>query len=230
MKKIIFVFALLAMFTQIASAQLTKKGGSMVMEKKESMSLGTNTGMVMSFQDVDDKLVGKLWEDFLKDRYGVKPGWDRKQKEWFADNANIPAIGGATPVDVHAATDGKKGNINFTVWFNMGNTFLNSSDYPEQYAEAEKMMEQFMVEVKKAQTGMELEDQEKELKKLEKELEKLQSANERYNKDIEKAEEAIKKAKDSIVENEKEQELTRQRIETQKEVVKNVDEKLKKIN
>lgn len=232
MKKIILAFALFSMFTQIAFAQMTAKGITKVnvMEKKESMSLGNNTALVVNLEGVDDKMVGNVWESFLKDYYGVKTDWERKQKEWFSDNANIVAIGGATPVDIHAAADGKGDEVMFTVWFNLGNDFLNSRDYPEQYSEAEKMMESFVIEVRKAKTKEELEEQEKELKKLEKDLDKLQSQNDRYHKEIEKAKEAIAKAEKDITENEKEQETMRQRIEAQKETVKVVEEKLKKIN
>jgi len=232
MKKIIFAVALLMVFTQIAVAQMTAKGITKVnvMESQENMSLGKNNAMVVTLEGVDDKTAGDVWEDFLKDYYGVKTDWERKQKEWFSDDANIPAIGGATPLDIHAAANERGDKVEFTVWFNLGNDFLNSTDYAEQYAEAEKLMEGFTLEVRKVMVREELDEQEKELKNLEKDLERLESKNDRYHKDIEKAEEAIEEAKRNIAENEAEQENMRQRIEMQKEVVKNVEEKLKKIN
>lgn len=229
MKNLISVFAMLFLFVQVASAQLTKKGGSMVMERSESMSLGSNNALIVKFGEVDSKLVGQVWEKYVNDYYNGKTEWQRKQKEFFTDNINIPAIGGATPVDLHAKVEGKT-DATFMLWINMGNSFLNSRDFPEQYAEAEKVVDGFVVAVQKEKTRLELEDQEKELKKLEKELEKLISANERYHKDIEKAKEAIKKAEEGIVENEREQELTRQKIESQKQTVEVVKTKLDNIN
>lgn len=230
MKKLIIACLVLAVSVSFAFAQMTPKGGTMVMEKKENMSLGTQNALVVNLEGVDGKTVGNVWGDFLKSYYGVKPGWERKQKEWFADDANIPAIGGATPIDIHAAANDRKGSVEFTVWFNFGNDFLNSRDYPEQYAEAQKLMESFITEVKKASTQSDLDDQQKELKKIEKELSKLESKNSSYHKEIEKAEKAIEQAKQNIQANEKEQEVMRQRIETQKETVKAVETKLKKIN
>ncbi len=229
MKNLISVFAIFFLFVQVASAQLTKKGGSMVMERSESMSLGSNNALVVKFGDIDSKLVGQVWEKYVNDYYNGKTEWQRKQKEFFTDNINIPAIGGATPVDLHAKVEGKT-DATFMLWINMGNSFLNSRDFPEQYAEAEKVVDGFIVEVQKEKTRLELEGQEKELKKLEKELDKLISANERYHKDIEKAKEAIKKAEEGIVENEREQELTRQKIESQKQAVEVVKTKLDNIN
>lgn len=229
MKNLISVFAMLFLFVQVASAQLTKKGGSMVMERSESMSLGSNNALIVKFGEVDSKLIGQVWEKYVNDYYNGKTEWQRKQKEFFTDNINIPAIGGATPVDLHAKVEGKT-DATFMLWINMGNSFLNSRDFPEQYAEAEKVVDGFVVAVQKEKTRLELEDQEKELKKLEKELEKLISANERYHKDIEKAKEAIKKAEEGIVENEREQELTRQKIESQKQTVEVVKTKLDNIN
>lgn len=229
MKNLISVFAMLFLFVQVASAQLTKKGGSMVMERSESMSLGSNNALVVKFGEIDSKLVGNVWEKYVDDYYNGKTEWDRKQKEFFTDNINIQAIGGATPVDLHAKVEGKN-DATFMLWINMGTSFLNSRDFPEQYAEAEKIVDGFVVAVQKEKTRLELEDQEKELKKLEKELEKLISANERYHKDIEKAKEAIKKAEEGIVENEREQELTRQKIESQKQAVEVVKTKLDNIN
>lgn len=201
----------------------------MVMERNESMSLGSNSALVVQLNGVDDKLAGKVWEKFIDDYYNGKTEWQRKQKEWFTDNINIPAIGGATPVDLHARTEGKT-DVKFIVWVNMGASFLNSSAYPEQYAEAEKIMNQYLVEVQKEKTRLELEDQEKELKKLEKELEKLITAKDRAEKEIQKAEETIKKATAEIEQNVKDQELARQKIETQKQTVDTVKDKLSKIN
>ena len=229
MKNLMIVLVLSFVFIQTLSAQLTPKGGSMVMEKNESMSLGNNTALTVQLSGIDDKLAGKIWEKFIDDYYNGKTEWQRKQKEWFTDNINIPAIGGATPVDLHARTEGKT-DVKFMVWINMGNDFLSSNAYPEQYTEAEKIMNAFLVEVQKEKTRLELEGQEKELKKLEKELEKLIAAKDRAEKEIVKAQETIEKATAEIEQNGKDQELTKQKIETQKQTVDAVKDKLSKIN
>jgi DNA repair exonuclease SbcCD ATPase subunit len=225
MRKLIFLCILLSASFTAAYAQMTAKGVSRVSERTETMSLGANTALVVQFEGISDKRVAEVWESFIKKYYDGKSEWQRKQKEWFTDNINIPAIGGATPVDLHATAQGKD-NAKFSLWVNLGNSFLNSRDNYDQYKEAEKLVENFVMEVEKEKTRLDLEEQEKQLKQLEKDLEKLVSANERYHSDIEKAKEAIKKAEENIVQNKKDQEVTRQKIDNQKQVVDNVKKKM----
>lgn len=226
MKKSSILFVLFLFAFHIASAQLTPKGVSRVMERSATMSLGNNNALVINIDGVNAKLVGKVWEDFMDKRYDAKVEWQRKTKEYFIDNLNVTAIGGATPVDIHANTKESGENVTFTLWVNMGTTFLNSNDNYDQFKEAEKLVDEFAMEVSKEKTRIDMETQEKQLKQLEKELEKLTSANERYHSDIEKAKEAIRKAEENITQNEKDQETTRQKIENQKQVVDNVKKKL----
>lgn len=226
MKKLSIVFVFFMLTLQVAHAQLTAKGVSRVMEKSSTMSLGNNNALVINIDGVNAKLVGKVWEDFMKKRYDAKVEWQRKTKEYFVDNLNLTAIGGATPVDIHANAKEGGENVTFTMWVNMGTNFLNSRDNYDQFKEAEKLVDEFATEVSKEKTRIDIETQEKQLKQLEKELEKLVSANERYHNDIEKAKEAIRKAEENITQNEKDQETARQKIENQKQVVGNVKKKL----
>ncbi len=225
MKKISLIVLCLSLFFA-AQAQLTPKGvaQSQVMERTETMSMGNKTALVVQLSGVSEKQVGEFWEKFMKKRYNAKAEWQRKSKEWFIDNINLPAIGGATPVDLHATAKGKE-NATFSLWVNMGTEFLNSDQYYSQYKEAEKLVEDFTTEVEKEKIAIELADQEKQLKSFEKELEKLIAANDRYHKEIEKAKAAIQEAENNIVQNEKDQELARQKIENQKKVVETVQQK-----
>ena len=226
MKNLIAIILMLAICVPFATAQLTQKGLSMVSERTEEMSLGNNSALVLQISETDAKLVGKMWENYVKSYYSGKAEWQRKAKEWFTDNINIPAVGGATPIDLHAKVEESGANATFMLWINMGTTFLNSKDNPEEYQEAEKMVRIFAAEVEKEKVRLEIEKQEKELKALEKELEKLIAANDRYHKEIEKAQEAIKKAEEGIVQNVKDQELAKQKIENQKQVVDGTKKKL----
>lgn len=214
------------MVIQIATAQLTPKGVSRVMEKSATMSLGSNNALVVTLDGVNAKLVGKLWEDYMDKHYDAKVEWQRKTKEYFIDNLNVPAIGGATPVDLHATAKETGENVTFSLWVNMGTSFLNSSNNYDYFKAAEKLVDEFALEVAREKTRLDVEAQEKQLKQLEKELEKLVSANERYHSDIEKAKEAIRKAEENIGQNEKDQITARQKIESQKQVVDNVKKKL----
>ncbi|MFN7115431.1 MAG: hypothetical protein ACK4TA_01450 [Saprospiraceae bacterium] len=231
MKRIVLIVLSLGLSLQIVQAQLTPKGVSQsrVSERSETMSLGSNNALVVQLNGVSDKQVGEFWEKFMKKRFNAKAEWQRKSKEWFIDNINIPAIGGATPVDLHATAKGKE-NATFSLWVNMGTAFLNSYENYDQYKEAEKLMEDFVLEVEREKVAMELAEQEKQLKQFEKELERLQAANDRYHKEIEKAKAAIQEAETNIVQNEKDQEVARQKIENQKKVVETVQQKKNNIH
>lgn len=199
-----------------------------VREQTRSMSLGTEPAMVMKIPNTNEKVVADVWQSYVKDAYRGKTKWDRKSKEYFTDDVSITAIGGSNTVDLYAAIDQSGQDVEFVLWCDLGGAFLSSSSHPDRYAEAEKMLAQFSMEVAKAGVQFELDDQEKELKRLEGELKKLQNANDRYHKEIEKAEEAIKKAQEEIVKNEQEQEAALQNIEKQKQVVEGVKKRLKK--
>lgn len=212
----------------LAFSFLLLRVDAQVREQTRSMSLGTEPALVMKIPNTNENVVGDVWQNYIKDAYRGKTKWDRKTKEWFTDDVSITAIGGSNTVDLYAAIDQSGQDVEFVLWCDLGGAFLSSSSHRDRYAEAEKMLAQFSMEVAKAGVQFELDDQEKELKRLEGELKKLQNANDRYHKEIEKAEEAIKKAREEIAKNEKEQEAALQNIEKQKQVVENVKKKLKK--
>lgn len=193
------------------------------------MSQGVQNALVLDIPDTDSKLVGKLWQNYMKDFYDSKSKYDRKAKEWFSDDVTIVAIGLGNTVDVHAQTEKAGNGATLTMWINLGGAFLSSSAHPDRYTEAEKMLMRFALEVARETTRMEMESEEKELKRLETDLKKLQAANDRYHKEIERAEEAIKRAKENIVQNVIDQESTVGKIDNQSKVVNTVRQRLNEL-
>lgn len=192
----------------------------------ESMSLGAQPALAAVFENVEAKLVENTWSDFVKEYYGVKSKWNRKAEEWLSDDASIPALGTGKPVDLYAKFKESKDDVEFTLWIDLGGTFLSRADNRDAYDEAEKLVNRFATEIAKAQTREMLAQEEKQLEKLEGELKKLANANERYHKEIEKAKEAIKKAESDIEQNEKDQKVAQQKIDDQKKAVELVRKKL----
>jgi DNA repair exonuclease SbcCD ATPase subunit len=192
----------------------------------QNMSLGAQPAMQVVFSNVKAKLVENTWTDFVKDNYGSKSKWNRKAEEWMSDDARVPTLGLGNPVDLYAAIKESKDDVEFTLWVDLGGTFLSREGYRDQYDEAEKLLDRFATEIAKAQTREALAQEEKQLEKLESELKKLVNANERYHKEIEKAKEAIKKAESDIEQNDKDQKLAQQKIEDQKKAVDSVRKKL----
>lgn len=219
MKKAILISSTFLFFVAfIANAQIT--------EQAIPMSMGTKNAIMVEIPEAEEKFVNKVWKDFLKGQYKVKTKPNKKTDELFSDNATIPGIGGANTVDVYAKSGQNGGNVNVSMWVDMGGAFLNSTDHPTQYQQAQDMMERFALEVKVEQTKIELAAQEKTLKKLKSDLKKLKSDNDKYHKEIEVAKDKIKTAEQNIVTNEQQQITTNQNIELQIEAVSAVQTKL----
>lgn len=210
----------------ILSLGLYKAGAQRIDDTVEAMSLGAKSALTLTFSNTDDKLVESAWNDFLKDNYGAKAKYNRKADEWFADNADIVALGLGSLIDVYSRVKQSKDDVIFYLWVDLGDNFLSEKDNPERYDEAVKLLEKFELAVGKEKTRQQLSDEQDKLKKSESELEKLVGANERLHKEIEKAKEAIKKAEESILKNEEEQTIAKQKIENQKKAVDAVRKKL----
>lgn len=200
-----------------------------ISEKTVKMSQGANNALVLEIPNADAGLTADVWKDYMKDFYDAKPKWDRKAREWVCDDAEITAVGRGNTIDIYANVE-EKGNSSFLyAWFDLGGAYLSSREHPERYAEAEKVMVRFALEVAQEKTRQELESEKDAMKKLEREMARLRSLNERYHKEIERAEDAIRKAKEDIVENEKLQEQTLQQIAEQEKVITEVQKRLNEL-
>ncbi len=218
MKTIITFCLTILGFSTFLTAQIS--------EQTKTMSLGTRNALVLDLPNTDEKTVGKLWQEYTKDFYDSKSKWNRKTDEWVTENADIVALGMGSSVDLYATTEKAGDHVSFTLWTDLGNSFLNATDNPERFREAEKFLMRFALEVAKEGVKEELKMEEKSLKDLESDLKKLQNEKERYEKDIERAKEAIRKAEENIEQNAKEQEEMAQKIKLQGKQVESVREKL----
>lgn len=221
MKQLGLLFAAFLFFTFGLEAQV--KEGSV------SMSQGSHNALSVEIENADTKLIGDVWKDYMKDRYKVKPKWSRKTNEWMADDAEMSMLGGSNTVDLYAKANESGSDVTFYFWADMGGAYLNSSEHPDRYGDAERMMNEFALEVARERTRRKLKDEQDKLKDIEKELAKLQTAKERYENEIQRAEETIQRAKQDIENNEQDQKNKEGEIEAQKEVIKAVEKKLNDI-
>ncbi len=197
---------------------------SRVIETSESMSEGTNTALMVILEVTDERLVDKVWKNFMKD-YGGKTKRVRGSKENLTVT-EIVSINGVTPINIYSRSEtGMDGYIEQIVWFDLGEEYL-SYNLRSKYEEAEKMLLKFALECKVENTQIELKEAEKKLKSLEGDLDKLTRQNMGYHKDIEDAERRIEEAKLNIVRNEELQGDTTQKIELQKELVEEINRRL----
>lgn len=221
-KQTLLPILILLFISQFTFGQIT--------EKKVKMSLGKENALILDIPDVDRKFVGRLWQDYMKDFYNSKPKYNRKENEYFSDDADIVAVGLGNSIDVYTSTEKNKNKgTTVTMWIDLGGAFLNSREHSERYTEAEKILMRFALEVARETTRMEIEEEEKALKKLESELRKLKVANDRYHKEIARAEEIIKRAKENIVQNELDQQAVTSEIENQQKVVEGIRVRLEEL-
>ena len=221
MKK--YNYLLTFLFVALATTLLAQAS---IIEEEKNMNLGIKNALVLELPNTDNKLVEKLWKKYVK-QFGGKTRKVRRTDEWMTDNANIGSVS-MDDIDLYASFEGNGTDAAVNLWVNLGeDDFINSYSHSTQVAEIENILLHFAQEVEREKIKIELAEEEKKLKKLDSDLKRLVKSNEGYHKDIENAKERIKKAEQNIINNEKEQEVTKDLISKQGEVVEAVRQKLK---
>ncbi|HRH99542.1 MAG TPA: hypothetical protein PK006_00700 [Saprospiraceae bacterium] len=197
-------------------------GFSQSVESKRQMSLGIQTGYSISIPNTEAKFIEKVWKKFTKD-FG-KLTKNKKADEEFIEGATVKTIS-SNPMDIYTIIE----ENSITAFFDIKNGFINSTDYPKESKQAQEFITEFLYEVQREATKLELEKEQDALKKLNKNLDKLHKDLEDYKKDIEVAKDKIKKAELNIVQNGKDTEKTKSDIENQTKLVGEVTKKLESI-
>lgn len=198
---------------------------SRVYESEESMADGTNNALIVELEVTSEKLVERVWKDYMKD-YGGKTKGAKGGKEDLTTGAEIVGIGGVAPLNVYSRTTvNVDGYVELLTWFDLGEEYL-ASDRRSQYQEAENLLLKFAHEVKVEGTKNELEDASRKLKSFENEMDKLKRQNNGYRKDIEEAEKRIATAKENIIKNEEQQADSTQKVDLQKQLVEEINRRL----
>ena len=224
LKDFIFSLSFLVLLIFAGSEVLTAQ----VTSQRMTMSRGNNDALILELPTADEKLVSKLWPDWLKDNYKVKTKKVKKTKnELQSLNFSIPGVSTGGKVDMYSSIRTSGGGSEVMVWIATTDGYMSPELGSSRYVESEKMLMRFALAVSRAQIEMEIEDQEKELKDLEKELDKIRKEKESFEKDIVNAERAIQEAKDNIEKNLGEQENKGSEIEAQIEKIEATKRKLK---
>lgn len=214
------LFLLLFTGSQVMDAQVTSQ--------RMAHSRGNNDAIILELPTADEKMVSKLWPDWLKDNYKVKTKKVKKTKgELQHLNFSIPGVSTGGKVDMYSMTRQSGSGSEVMIWIATPEGYISPEMDSGRYVEAEKMMMRFALAVSRAQIEMQIEEEEKMLKDLEKELEKLRKDKEGYEKDIADAERAIEEARQRIESNGGEQESKAKEIEEQIRQIESTKRKLK---
>lgn len=229
MKKILII-VLLFCGANLLFAQTVAKKATAVKQETKTMSQGVKNAFVIEIPNAKPDFVEDKWKGLL-DSYKAKPKWNRKEKEFFSDNAQITEINGNNPVDVYAKIEESgTNNTLLTVWFDLGGAYLNTADHSEKCALGEKIIMQFTKDVALAATQKEIDEEEKKFKKQESKLKNTVGDKEDLLKNIENYKAKIKKAEDDIIKNDQSQKEQQKAIEDQREVIKKAQKKLEEIS
>ena len=96
MKKTVYTLLFSLLFTGILGAQMVQEGEWM-------MSLGKQNAFFADMPEVNKDIAEDVWKDYMKDYGKVKR--NKKAKEYYSQEANIPIIGGTQPLNVYAKFD-----------------------------------------------------------------------------------------------------------------------------
>lgn len=198
-----------------------------VSEAEKPMSTGVENALSIRLLNTTEKDVEKIWKTYTKD-YKGKMKKDRKTGEIFTDNANIPELSSNT-VDLFAKMTTVGEEVMFSVWFDLGGSFLSSQTHADKYGQAEKILLLFALEVSQKTITDELGSEEDILKKQTKELEQLEKENTKLHSNIEDYKKKIAEAEAAIEKNVAEQENKKVEIQKQEVVVGKVKKKLSEV-
>lgn len=216
-KSLLIAFTLI--WSQISIAQITEGG--------KSMSQGYENSLTLEMPNIDAGFGDKLWKKYIKG-FGGKT--KKSKSEWFTDDTQISGIGGANTIDIFMQSNESGEDLELAVWFDLGGAYLNSSEHPDAYLEAEKFLMRFALFVAREKTNVELDTENKAMSKLESLLKRLERDNERYHREIELAKEKIRQNESNIETNIVEQEETRKLIELQIQQLEKIKQRLAELN
>lgn len=215
-----FLLLLVVAGTQVVSAQVSTQ--------RMTHSRGTNDAIILELPSADNKMVSKLWMDWLKDNYKVRTKKVKKSKDEMESlNFSIPGVSAGGKVDMYSKIRSSGSGSEVTIWIATPEGYISPEMDGSRYVEAEKMLMRFALDVSREQIEMEVDAEEKALKDLEKELDKLEKEKEKYEKTILDAEQAIEKARADIRANITDQENKAREIEAQIQQVEATKRRLK---
>lgn len=115
------------------------------------------------------------------------------------------------------------------VSFDLGGAYMSSSQHPDKYKIAEKIMHDFAVKETAAALADKQKVQQKALDKLNSQEKDLEKDNKNLNSDIEDHQNRIKKDQDNIVKNKDDQAKKQTEISNQQKVVDDLAKQAKEV-
>ncbi len=201
-----------------------------IQEANKRMSQGEQNSFTMEFNIGNAETIADLWVDYQKGFKARKPKLNKKENEYFADDARIEAISDNT-IDIYSkvAEKSDKGAV-LTVWFGLGGAYLSSSRHQERMAGAKEWLAGFDNVVKTAFMEEAMEEEKAALKNLEKELKDIEKEQKDAQKTIESLEQELQAARQKAEELAKAAADKKAAIMLQEKAVETTKSRLKKLD
>jgi len=181
-----------------------------VTEESKSMKLGEHNALVIKVDNASKKIAEKVWKDMMK-KYRGKTKKKRKEVQTTIEKVRLSAITGQESATVYSQIEEEEA----------------STSNPEGYAAAEKLLEDYALEVRIAVVDEEFKSKERILESYQRDLQKLKKNNEDYHNTIKKSEKAIADSEEGLVANEENQELIEGQLDAVQSAFEVADDKLR---
>ena len=186
-----------------------------VTEEVKEMKAGSNNALVIEIAETSKKTAEGVWKSMMK-KYRGKTKKKRKDKQWTTDKVKLATITGQETGKLYAQIEENEEDenlIEFSLWVPHEEGYVSSNTTPEAFEAAEKLLEDYALEVRIASVDEEFKSKERILESYKKDLKKLKKDNDDYHKTIKNSEKDIKNAEKGLVKNEENQDIAAQEID-----------------
>lgn len=187
---------------------------------------GMQSAYVIDLDETDVNVATNTWEEFM-DQHNSNVMRIKGSQVRMAQDVAISGLTGS--VDIKSLFQQSGSNAEMRLWFVQDAEYLTPQSNPQSYDVIDRFIDNYFTELESAQIQIEVENEQEQLEDLENDLAKLRRDNERLHSDITKAEQTIKESRIKIEENLKAQDQMSTKIQEQKEVIKQTQDQLSRV-
>jgi len=185
-----------------------------VTEEVKDMLTGSNNALVVEIAETNKKVAEDVWKDMLK-KYRGKTKKKRKQKQWTTSKIRMSSVTGKESGIIYSEleeVEDEENVVQLSLWVPGEEEYVSSTSDPEAYAAAEKLLEDYALEVRIATVEQEFNSKNRILEAHKKDLKKLKKDNDDYHKTIKNSNNTIKDSEKGLEKNEKNQDSTEDQL------------------
>ena len=200
-----------------------------ISEGSNVMSQGSQPSFSFTVKNADERLASNEFQSYVRSEFRTRVRRDRRANEWVARDVNAVGIDATKAINIYAKFNEAGGDVAVNLWFEMGDKFLSTEEYPSKRQGIFEFVEKYKAQLRTAAIESVISEQENDLRSLERQLNRLERNKSGYERDIRNAEQTIEDSKKAIEENNKEQIETKSAIERQRQLIEETRRKLRDI-